>query len=441
MRTWIALALALWGCEGGTAAPPTDAAEQPDAPRVEDGGPVDRGPPDADAPRGEVTIEAPGALIAGERHGFRLLLQRPDGTTEDATAEAAWISDNSDIVNFSGMAGDAALPHGGTTTVRADLRGQLAELPVTVTCPYPRFSANIRFRDVLAPVQWATAYREDGTQAPFDFRAASCAAEYKDVTAFLLVANAEWCGPCIREITRVSRRAQTLRAAGGLLIYIVIQNLDYGLATGEAAFRHINRLIGDESPAVIVGGADAMPRGVFDNASIIGTFPTSFVVRKRDMVVIADSRESGELDRYFSSMLADLDADWSNPEAVAGLPFDNQCEPGEEEAGEPNDLPEQATPLPFGTHRGGICNREPDYYRIEAAGDWTLQLAYDTREADLAMAPWDDAAGQIQEIDGVRVVAHEGGGLETLTGTGPATILVGFYEESSGDYTLTLEPR
>ncbi|MCA9527704.1 MAG: hypothetical protein KC549_15555, partial [Myxococcales bacterium] len=404
----------------------------------------DAAPPDAAAPDAKppiaLALEAPAALVAGERVAFRLTARFADGATRDATADATWAADNSDIIDFSGGPSDAALPYGGATIVRATLGGQTVEQAVTVTCPYPRFTASIRYQEALAPVRWANAYREDGTQAPFDFRAASCAAEYQDVTAFFLIANAEWCGPCIREINRVGRKAQALREAGGLVVYVVIQNLDYGLATGEVAFRHINRLVGDDSPGVTVGGLDAEPQGVFDNPAIIDTFPTSFVVRKRDMVVVGDSRVSGELDRYFLSMLADLDADWSNPEAIAGLPFDSQCLPGEEEAGEPNDLPEQATPIGFGVHRGGVCAPEPDYYRIEEAGDWTLQLAYDPREVDMAMAPWDDAAGAILEVDGVRVIAHEGAGLETLSGTGPATILVGYYEESSGDYTLTLAP-
>lgn len=387
-----------------------------------------------------LSIEAPEALFAGRGHTFRLIGTFDDGTERDVAAEADWTSDNADIVAFSGANGVAELPYGGAAKVRAELDGQMAELDVSVDCDYPRYPANIRLGQAVAPVKWDVAFREDGTEIEFDFRKAMCSVEYKDVNAFLLIANAEWCAPCIQEIRRIGPEAQELLDQGGMLLYIVIQNLEYRPATSQSANRHIGRLVGPDSPGIRMGGGEAVPQSFFDNPAIIQAFPTTFVVRKSDMQVIADSRALNyHLDPYFPAILADLEQDWRDPAASVMIPFDSNCEAGDDEAGEPNDMAGQATPIAPGTYEGGICTAAPDFYRIETEGPWTFTVNFSHAQGDIDIALWDEATNNVARVNGQPVQSAGTADFETISGNGPGVVIVVGYGGASATYSVTLE--
>lgn len=395
---------------------------------------------DVEATLQSLEVTTPDELLAGTDYQFKLMGTFSDGTTRDVSDMAEWASTNEELVSFTG-GGAAELPYGGNeVTVSATIGDLSAEMTTNVACDYPRFPANIRLGQAVAAVRWDPAYRENNTATHFDFREAHCFAEYKDINAFIIIVNAVWCQPCIQEIRRVGPRAQALLDAGGLVLYVTIQDANYGPIAADAVNDHINRLVGADSPGVRMGSIGADPEQFFNNNAIIQAFPTAFVIRKSDMEVIADSRALNyHLDPYFGAILDDLAADWSNPSATAPLPFDNNCSEGDEEDSEPNDTAAQAAPLAPGTHDAGICTAEPDFYRVEAEGSWTVRVEFAAATGDIDMALWDTQTDMVARVNGQPAVSQGTGNTEQIQSSGPGVVAVFGYAGASAPYAITLE--
>ncbi len=66
-----------------------------------------------------------------------------------------------------------------------------------------------------------------------------------------------------------------------------------------------------------------------------------------------------------------------------------------EEVGEPDDSAGQAAPLGGVEIAGGLCNAAPDFYRIDAAGAWRVDLRFSHADGDLDLYLWDTARGDV----------------------------------------------
>jgi hypothetical protein len=131
--------------------------------------------------------------------------------------------------------------------------------------------------------------------------------------------------------------------------------------------------------------------------------------------------------------------------AAECVTWKNNCGQGDEEASEPNDTIAEAALLEPGTHTGGICNQSPDYYRINLAGEWRLELQYSSDVGDLDVCVWDE------EIDDLYIdwsgniycgFTNEQSeeGKEIVEFTDSALIHIEGYHLASAPYQITLTP-
>lgn len=259
-----------------------------------------------------LSIAALDDALAGAEHRYVVTATFEDGTT-DTLADVEWSSTNDDIVSFAD--GIATFPYGGEATITATVGDVTADLDVTVGCDYPRFPANIILGKALAPVTWDSVMDEKGNSFPFSLRDASCSVDYKGYDAFLVIVNAEWCPPCQAEIRDLAAESDVLEELRAKIVFITLQNQEGGPIDSRSASRFVSRY-GDDLPSIRAGVIGSDPEQFFNNPAIIQAFPSSFVVRKRDMQVIADSRGlEYSLHPLFPLILADLEADWSDPGA------------------------------------------------------------------------------------------------------------------------------
>ncbi|MGK0362141.1 MAG: thiol-disulfide isomerase/thioredoxin [Bradymonadia bacterium] len=380
-----------------------------------------------------LSIAALDDALAGAEHRYVVTVTFEDGTTGVPDA-VTWSSTNDDIVSFAD--GVATFPYGGSATITATVGDVTADLEVTVGCDYPRFPANIILGKALAPVTWDSVMDEQGNSFPFSLRDASCSVDYKAYDAFLVIVNAEWCPPCQAEIRDLAAESDVLEELGAKIVFITLQNQEGGPIDSRGASRFVSRY-GDDLPSIRAGVIGSNPEQFFNNPALIQAFPTSFVVRKRDMQVIADSRGlQYSLHPLFPLILADLEADWSDPRA--NIMFASNCEEGGDEASEPNDMPGQAQSVNVGdAFSGGICTAAPDYFRIEAEGDWTFTVEFTHATGDIDMAFAGEDGRPLADREG----ATSGDDNEVLQGSGPALIRVYGYGGASAPYNASLTAR
>ena len=87
---------------------------------------------------------------------------------------------------------------------------------------------------------------------------------------------------------------------------------------------------------------------------------------------------------------------------------------------------------------GGICTAAPDFFTIDLAGDWRVDLAFSAAQADLDVYVMNVATGEPLVVGDAAVGSYGTTDLETFTHNGPATIVVVGYEGGSTTYALTL---
>jgi hypothetical protein len=449
---WAALGVFAVGCGGGSDGPSSDGAGgsggaggnaagsggMPGGSGGSGGQAPDAAPPAGDAgPRTATSIAlAPSSFMElkrGETHALHVTATYDDGTTGDVTAQATFETSNADVATVDG-AGTLTVVRGGPVTITAHLGDLQATLSATATCDYPRFGNAIRYGAIMPPLYWEHAFQPDGSQ--FDFKLADvyCNADYKDVKVVFIIVSAGWCTPCTLYAQRLRPDAEAIRRAGGLIAIMEVQTEDYTPADNAYAQRHIQHIIGD-AYAIRIGDHDTKPRADWVEAQPLVTFfPTVIAVRTSDMKVITDSARS----QYYLPLIQiaeNPEMDWSNP---GPPPFSNHCGGTDEEASEPNDMPAQATPLAPGTVNGGICNEQPDFYKIDAQGDWSVSLQFDSNVGDLDVYAWDEANNQPLQ-NGQDVVGSYGTtGIEAFTWHGPTTLAVVGYQGGSAPYRLTL---
>ncbi len=382
---------------------------------------------------GIVIAPASARLTPGVPRQFTAYGEYAEGEPRDITALCTWTSSAPEVAEISnepGSKGLATVHTTGAVTFTATLGDVTSSLPLGQACEYPEgFAAQLGLGDVVPPFGFAPAYGANGQAIDFSMQALHCD---ESVRTLVFMLGTGWCGACSAMAQRLSQENAAIEAAGGKVILVELEDADSAPADSEAARQHWDRLVGVESSLLRVGDASSTPSAGFLGTAargILNGYPTTFIVRRSDMRVIA-------VDQPILPVVQDPDLDWTEPYVPE---FSPNCGPADEEMGEPNDTPAQATPLAAGMVSGGICTPAPDFFQVDIAGPWRLTLNFTHSLGDLDVFVWDvNTEGPLQrngEPVGSANIANE----EQFEFTGPALVQVAGYNNASAHYNLTLE--
>jgi hypothetical protein len=298
-------------------------------------------------------------------------------------------------------------------------------------CTYPEGATHyLTFGQVAPAMSWEDVFDGGTERTDFSMEAFHCAPEYERYQTLAIVVGAGWCVACPDYFGYVDSLAPDLDTAGMLVAYVETEDRNYIPSDHESANEAITDMVGTEN-GLRIGDGETQPesRQIYDNPTLV-SFPTAYVVRRSDMIVITEQNLSDYI-LPFDEIAADPDADWSNPGAGS---FEPACGPEDEEPYEPNDDPLTAPTIELGSFEGGICAPTPDYYRIEEEGPWRLDLEFTHATGDLDMYVWDFDQNEPDPSHGSDSTTDD----ESLYYVGPATVMIYGYRFASAPYTLTL---
>ena len=301
-------------------------------------------------------------------------------------------------------------------------------------CVYPASTNLEGVGSVMAPMGWTVAVDNAGEFTSLDLEDVYCrTGRFANVETVFFILVTEWCPNCPDYAAAVGRLTPELEAENAMVVFVDLQTANPEvMPTTESANTYVS---GYTPNAWRVGELDGVEPGSIHNAPIWSAVPGCFVVRTRDMQVIANQEDS-QFVLPFLDIAADPEADWSNPGAPS---FRAKCSEADEEAGEPNDVIAAATPLAAGAAvDGGICTEAPDFFTIDLAGDWRVDLAFSAAQADLDVYVVNVATGEPLVVGDAAVGSYGRTSLETFKHSGPATIVVVGYRGGSTTYALTL---
>ncbi|MBU0553930.1 Ig-like domain-containing protein [Myxococcota bacterium] len=372
---------------------------------------------------------------------LRALVTYNDGHAEDVTEQVAWISGDPSVMRFSAEAPNelTALANGFVeiTAIYEDLS---ATAEAVVACFYPSYPDNVLFNKTMPPLSWEKAFRDGHKEFELRLEDIYCDhTQYGDVSIIAFVVGAGWCSACTYYTTEVLEpEREALEAAGVLFIFLEAQDYDYMPTDSEFADNHLTRLV-DGNFGIRVGGLDTRPIPDYlteETNGYVQAFPTVFVVRRRDMKIIADGTRSNS---YLPLMeiARNPNQDWSDPDSR----FVNHCGGADEEIYEPNNNPVDAPTISEGAFHGGICDAQADYYRVDIAGPWRLELTFSHDTGNLDVWIWDEAENAPLMIDGEPIGAYSDDDNEVLEHAGPALIRVEGVQGDSAPYDLNITAR
>lgn len=212
-----------------------------------------------------------------------------DESRRDYTSRVSWSSSDETILVVS-AAGVITAVSGGQARITASLDGVSASVTarvVAATCPYPATPSRITYGDTFPGLYWFDAFREDGERFDFGVEEIFCTQSHSTV---MFVLGAGWCPNCPDYMRRVDGMANDLVAAGALVVYVEVENNAGAPASNSVAQSYANGL-GLTGPSVRVGDGDT--RGLATAFGRVATqFPSAWVVRTRDMQVIASQERS-----------------------------------------------------------------------------------------------------------------------------------------------------
>ncbi|MBM4281538.1 MAG: hypothetical protein FJ137_12530 [Deltaproteobacteria bacterium] len=316
----------------------------------------------------------------------------------------------------------------------ANRRDDAPPAPSEPACVYPDATGIEGVGSILPPLTWTVAVAPGGRFTTLQMEDVYCRrAPFENIETVFFVLVAEWCPNCPQYARDVGARAPDLEAENALVVFVDLQAADQQtLPSTESAEGYVLRYT---DQGWRVGEADNAEPGALYEAPIWSAVPGCFVVRTRDMQIIANQEDSQYI-LPFEDIAADPEADWSNPPPPSFRP---NCAAADEEPGEPNDTAATATPLVAGTPvEGGICTAAPDYFTVDIAGEWRLDLLFTHAEGDLDVYVVDPVTGD-PILENNRPVGSEGTtDRETFTRTGPAMIGITGFQGSSTTYTLTV---
>jgi len=377
---------------------------------------------------------APSVNVGGTQQ-LTATVERADGSTEDVSASATWASSSPSVLTVS-ASGLATVLAEGSADVTAAHSGFSASTTLTARgCTYPSGNTDLRLGGVAPNLSWQGLYDETGAQLDFSLEAFHCDSAYDDYDTIAFVVGTGWCPNCPAYFRRVANTGQQLQAEGGLVVYLEAEDRSSQPGPNEYAQRHVDQMIGS-SPGLRAGDGDTTPRMAINRSALVRFYPTAFVIRRSDMRIIADQGSAnGTLD--FVAIARNPEHDWSNGQLPP--PFTSNCGPSDEEMYEPNDQYSQAAPIGAGTFQGGICADAPDFYRIDHAGSWTVDLDFRHATGDIDLYVWDPQSQAIlRDGSNNKVGSNSDTDDERYSGNGPTTLRIEGYRSASAPYTLTL---
>lgn len=294
-------------------------------------------------------------------------------------------------------------------------------------CEYPAFSGELGLGETMPNWSWVGARNDLGDVVDFSLEDFYCSPEYEQYTSIVLVISAAWCSACPEYIMNTNSRASAIRDAGGLILYLEVETADFQPADSEAAEMFINGLISD-GDGLRIGDADnSEPNAV---RPLVTRMPSGFVIRRRDMQIIADQEES-----IYTIDWPALVADPETPWVPTPPPFVANCGPSDEEPAEPNDTIENAGGIMMGEEiMGGVCAEGPDYYFVDIEGPWRFDLYSDIFEGDLNLRLY---STQGERIGGSTQRSNH----DWVDYDQPAYVEVYGFESASGTYRVQINAQ
>ena len=382
-----------------------------------------------------VKIMGPDSIQAHDTFTLTASVLLNDETTLEDEFEYTWesLTPNATISE----AGEVYVEGEGEVKIKATYRELSGEWTMSAGCSYPdptgeRFNTALELNTVIPPLEWPNSYSaKNSSMTDVSLKDIYSKPNFKWVKTINLLTTAGWCPACPDYLRAVADMNPELKEAGGLLIYVDVQDNDYAPADSEFANEHLSRLLGS-TEGYFVGDLNSQPLSrFFGQSTAIEAFPDAYVIRRRDMTILTSqnlNRDAGMIP--FVRIAEDPEQDWTT---IMPPPFESVCAEGDDEASEPNDTAETAGVLMEGMSSAGICTPEPDFYQIETEGAWTVTINFSHSEADLDLyqvnpnAPDMVLQGSNGESDS-----------ETLSGEGPATLVVISYTGTSTLYTINL---
>ncbi len=401
-----------------------------------------------ESPLTGIALVADAEFTVGTTVQLRVIGTRKDGSEDRLTKGVTFASSDPEIATVDPATGLATVLVGGPVSFTAQLKQFHASLEARTRCLYPRFADDIVFGRTMPPLSWP-AKRPDGSEFVFDFRDVYCDKEWQHLDTLVVITSAAWCQPCTRYAQMLSGQSSDIKPYitadtleeehNSQILYIMAQDTQGEPISTADGYKHMDRIISTgRIPGIVVGDLETAPEEAYvQNSSMILAFPAVWVIRTRDMKIIASGNRTDQyLDLY--KIADNPERDWSAPGKVL---FRNKCGAGDEEATEPNDEPADATPIGAGTFSGGICRDYPDFYSVGLAGTWEARLAFDGEVGDLDIYVWDPVTNEPARFDGQIAGSTGETGEEVFEFTGPALVGVVGFKHASAPYTLTITEK
>ena len=354
--------------------------------------------------------------------------------TWESRTEAATVSDEGEVTILS--PGQVEIYATAQTLNGQEISGSWGAESV---CVYPapsgrQFNTNLELNTIFPPLKWERAHSAmDGSVVPLSMEEVYCSADFDWVKTITFMISAGWCTACPSQLRAVRDMSDELLDAGGLLVYVEVQDNQGDPADGAFAQSHLSEMLGSTN-GYFVGDKETQPlTRFFGRSSALTAFPDAYVVRRSDMSILTSldlNRQVGVLPLV---RIAEApEEDWTT---IMPPPFESNCVEGDDESSEPNDTVDMAASLEAGTHSGGICSEEPDYYHINHEGNWIFRINFSHAESDIDIFQY--AIGQ---SGGDPVTVSNGTtDEEIISGSGPAVIGVFSFSRTSATYTINLE--
>ena len=301
---------------------------------------------------------------------------------------------------------------------------------------YPEAGQFVDLGAVMPNVGWANAYQPDGTMVEFTMEKWLNDPEYAHFNSIAFILGTGWCPACPDYIAHVNSISGTLTANNMMIVYIEAEDNSYNPATSEFARDFVNDHIGD-GPGLRVGDADTMPAaGTMIRSPVVQSFPSGWVVRRSDMMVIA-SQHASQYILPFEQIAADPESgEWNGQPSI-----EPNCGEEDEETYEgSNDDPRTAPSLEAGTtFDGGICGVAPDFYKIDIEGGWRADLEFSHSIGDLDLYLWDLEKGEIAKDENNRPIGSDSiTDNESFEYEGPAVLMIFGYDYNTTTYTFSV---
>jgi hypothetical protein len=293
--------------------------------------------------------------------------------------------------------------------------------PAPPPCAYPAETALNGVGSVMPKLVWDDARTGDGGSQRLDLEEIHCSGEYSAIV-FILVA--EWCPNCPSALSEVAQQNSAIEANGGLAVIVDLQRNDYSGPSNANADNYVSGYIGS-APILRVGDGDSDRPGTINDAAIWSAVPGGFVVRTSDMKVVANQEDSPYV------------LDWADIVSQQGGGSPGGGGTCEEESNEPNDVWSSAPTIQPGSFDGAVCDSASDFFKVNIAGDWRLDLDFVHAQGDLDVYVC-NSSGEALMQNGELVGAESGDDDESFEHHGPATIRVYGWQGATNSYKLTL---